>query len=171
MPGNDDQRSAASIATSLSTFIMTASLGVIAAWVAILTFQLDKREHLAWFVILSIIGLASTLASMVVGGRGIANVFKEGWNGTWDLNGGKKFFDWQAILALLGVILVAVSAACGTAKPERPAVSSPDPAVQRTIDDLRGQVADLKAKYSKLANRMGPPGHAKPGSRSRKHRH
>ena len=133
---------------------MTACLGVIAAWVAILTFLLDKRDNLQHFLILSVLGVGATLLSIVLGGKGIAAVYKEGANGDWNLNTKGKYFDNQSILALLGVVLIAITALCGTPKTEKPIQPVADIATQRTLNDLIGKVAVLESEYSKLDNQV-----------------
>ena len=85
MPGSEDERSAANIYASLSSYVMTASLGVIAAQAAMATFVLDKREHLMWFYLWMIFGLLASVSSIVMGGKGVATVASAGFRGSWTL--------------------------------------------------------------------------------------
>ena len=96
----DDERAAASIYTSLSSYVITASLGVIAAQAALATFVLDKRDHLLWFYIWMISGLVASVLSIVLGGRGIADIASDGFDGEWTLKPkGGDLFNYQAISA------------------------------------------------------------------------
>lgn len=84
MPGTvEDKRAASNITATLSSYLMTAALGVIAAEAAIVTFIFDKRQHLAWFFLLSVLGLASSVASIYFGGKGIFKLTKQGFDGDW----------------------------------------------------------------------------------------
>lgn len=84
MPGTvEDKRAASNITATLSSYLITAALGVIAAEAAIVTFIFDKRQHLAWFFLLSVLGLASSVASIYFGGKGIFKLTKQGFDGDW----------------------------------------------------------------------------------------
>ena len=103
----DDERAAASIYTSLSSYVITASLGVIAAQAALATFVLDKRDHLLWFDLWMVAGLIASVLSIVLGGRGIADIASDGFDGEWTLKPkGGDLFNYQAIFCLLGMALL-----------------------------------------------------------------
>jgi hypothetical protein len=118
MPGTpEDERNAATIYTSLSSYVMTASLGVIAAQAALATFVLDKRDHLTWFYIWMIAGILANVVSIVFGGRGIAAIASGGFDGTWSLKPDGDTFNKQAIACLLGMALLLASLFAGQTKP------------------------------------------------------
>jgi hypothetical protein len=151
--GTEDQRSAATIYASLSSYVMTASLGVIAAQAALATFVLDKRDHLTGFYVCMIAGLIASVVSIVFGGKGIAVIASGGFDGTWSLKPNGDSFNRQAIFCLLGMILLLVSVFCGRPKPENPNVDQ----IQRlntTLTQQQTQIDDLKSKCATLAEQL-----------------
>jgi hypothetical protein len=149
MPGTlEDRRAASNITATLSSYLMTAALGVIAAEAVIVTFIFDKREHLTWFYLLSVVGLASSVASVCFGGKGIFKLTKRGFDGDWVIRTTGGHFNRQSWLALSGVVLVAASVFCGRAKPEtRPQEVD---VLKTNISQLQESLKDLEAKYQSL---------------------
>jgi hypothetical protein len=149
----EDQRNAATIYTSLSSYVMTASLGVIAAQAALATFVLDKRDHLTGFYLYMIAGLAASVVSIVFGGRGIAAIASGGFEGTWSLKPKGDSFNKQAIFCLFGMILLLASVFNGQPKPENPSADQ----IQRLstiITQQQTQIDDLKGRYVVLADQV-----------------
>jgi hypothetical protein len=149
----EDQRSATMIYASLSSYVMTASLGVIAAQAALATFVLDKRDHLTDFYVCMIVGLIASVVSIVFGGKGIAAIASGGFDGTWSLRPNGDSFNRQAIFCLLGMILLLVSVLCGRPKPENPSADQ----IQRlsiAVMQQQTQIDGLKAKYAALADQL-----------------
>lgn len=154
MPGQlEDQRNAATIYTSLSSYLMTASLGVIAAQAALATFVLDERDHLTWFYVWMLAGIVSSVASIVFGGRGIAAIASGGFDGTWSLKPNGDSFNRQAAFCLLGMALLLASLFAGRPKPENPNAEQ----IQRlstTITQQQTQIDDLRTKCAALADQL-----------------
>jgi hypothetical protein len=154
MPGTlDDQRNAATIYASLSSYVMTASLGVIAAQAAIATFVLDKRDHLAWFLVCMIVGIVASVVSIVFGGKGIAAIAAGGFDGAWSLKPDGDFFNKQAIACLLGMFLLLASVFCGRTKPDNPNADQ----LQRlnaTVIRQQTQIEALKAQSATQADEL-----------------
>jgi uncharacterized coiled-coil protein SlyX len=149
----EDQRNAATIYTSLSSYVMTASLGVIAAQAAVATFVLDKRDHLTCFYICMVAGILASVVSVVLGGKGIAAIASGGFGGAWSIKPNGDPFNRQAIFCLLGVVLLLVSVFTGQTKPENPSAEQ----VQRlsaTIAQQQSQIEQLKGKYAALADQL-----------------
>jgi hypothetical protein len=149
----EDQRNAATIYTSLSSYVMTASLGVIAAQAAVATFVLDKRDHLTSFYICMIAGILASVVSVVFGGKGIAAIASSGFDGTWSIKPNGDPFNRQAFFCLLGMVLLLVSVFTGQPKPDNPSAEQ----VQRlsaTIAQQQSQIDDLKGKYAALADQL-----------------
>lgn len=154
MPGTpDDERNAATIYASLSSYVMTASFGVIAAQAAIATFVLDKRDHLGWFLACMIVGIVANVVSVVFGGRGIAAIAAGGFDGTWSLRPNGDSFNRQAIACLLGMILLLASVFCGRPKPENPSADQIQ-RVNTTIAQQQIQIDSLKTKCGALADQL-----------------
>lgn len=149
----EDERNAATIYTSLSSYVMTASLAVIAAQAALATFVLDKRDHLTGFYLCMIVGLISSVVSIVFGGKGIAAIASGGFKGTWSLKPNGDPFNWQAIFCLIGMILFLVSVSCGQPKPEGPSADQMQ-RLSTTITQQQAQIDDLKSKYDTLVDQL-----------------
>jgi hypothetical protein len=169
----EDQRNAATIYTSLSSYVMTASLGVIAAQAALATFVLDKRDHLVWFYVWMIAGLVSSVVSIVFGGRGIAAIASGGFGGTWSLKPNGDSFNRQAVFCLLGMVLLLASLFAGRTKPENPSADQIRH-LTTTITQQQVQINDLKAKCDALAEQLklvssDAPNRAKTATRKRRH--
>ena len=149
----DDQRNAATIYASLSSYLMTASLGVIAAQAAIATFVLDKRDHLGGFLVCMIVGIVASVVSIVLGGKGIAAIAAGGFDGAWSLKPDGDFFNKQAIACLLGMILLLASVFCGRTKPDNPNADQ----IQRlnaTVTQQQAQIDVLRAQCGALAEEV-----------------
>jgi hypothetical protein len=154
----DDERAAASIYTSLSSYVITASLGVIAAQAALATFVLDKRDHLLWFYIWMVAGLIASVVSIVLGGRGIADIASEGFDGEWTLKPkGGDLFNYQAIFCLLGMALLLCSLFSGTPKVESSPVTQEIQQLKDTVQKLQIQVDTLRSQVSKAAEEKNTP--------------
>jgi len=151
--GPEDQRSAASIYASLSSYVMTASLGVIAAQAALATFVLDKRGHLTWFYIWMVAGIFASVASIVFGGKGIAAIASGGFDGTWSLKPNGDSFNRQALFCLVGMLFLLLSLFCGRPKPENPYAEEMR-RLNTTVIQQQSQIDDLKGKYAAVAEQL-----------------
>lgn len=114
---DEDRREASSLATTLSSYVITAALAVLGAQAVITTFVMDKREGLTWFYVISGLGAACLIGSVILGGRGIWEIVGNGFEGNWDINPRNQKFNVQALLALAGTIFVVASAFLGHPKP------------------------------------------------------
>jgi hypothetical protein len=104
----------------LSGQIVQAALGVVAVQAVIATWVIDRRVHLTWFYVVSACAVGALLLSIIVGGRGVAEIIGKGYHGTWLIRTKRHKFNAQAILTLLGAILVVVSVFLGDPKPPAP---------------------------------------------------
>lgn len=150
---NEDARAAATIITSLSSYVITASLAVLGAQAVITTFVLDKRTDLAMFYVVASLGAACLVASILVGGRGINEVATRGKRGSWETRTRHHAFDWQAWLTLIGLAFVAASLFFGTSKAD---------ATQQRGDNrvavLQGQISSLQRRVARLETRVAASG-------------
>lgn len=113
----DDLRAASNLTTTLSGYLITAALAVLGGQAIVVTFVIDKRNQLEAFYAVSAVGTASLVCSIILGGAGIYEIVHAGARGEWKVStkGGK--FNLQAVLALLGAVLVVASAFLGHSKP------------------------------------------------------
>jgi hypothetical protein len=118
-PCAEDRRTAAGLTTTLSSYVITATLAVLGAQAVLTTFVIDRREHLASFYAVGGTGTALLITSIIFGGLGIDEIISGGFAGDWKIRtrGGK--FNIQSWMALIGTILVVASAFLGDPKPPR----------------------------------------------------
>lgn len=152
--GSEDERAAATIYSSLSSYVITASLAVIAAQAVLATFVLDKRDHLTWFYIWMVVGLLASVLSIVRGGRGIGKLASAGFKGAWNLKLDDDYFNQQAVLCLFGMACLLLSLFCGTTKPDSPKAADPVPELMIKVDKIQSDVSSLQAKYAALLEQL-----------------
>jgi hypothetical protein len=116
MATDEDRRAASNLVTTLSGYLITAALAVLGAQAVVVTFVIDRRDHLTSFYYVSGFGMAGLVGSIILGGAGIDEIVVEGAKGNWKIRTRRGKFNWQAILVLVGAILVAVSAFLGSPK-------------------------------------------------------
>jgi hypothetical protein len=121
----DDWRVAASTAVSLSEYLMTVALGVIAGQAALGSVLVERRTRLAAYYYVSVAALLLLVASTVFGGRGIAVLYHGGFYGQWMQyywSYAEHDFNRQAVLLLSGffVALASVVVALGRGVPKEP---------------------------------------------------
>jgi hypothetical protein len=100
----EDQRQAASIYTSISTYAATGTLAALAGSLALLTYFAGAYHNLAGFFILIGIGVALLCVSIVLGGQGLTQVARDGSKGSWEIAARNQKFNCQAIFALAGIL-------------------------------------------------------------------
>lgn len=168
MAGTEDQRAAANIYASLSSYVITASLGVIAAQAALATFVIDKREHLTWFYVWMISGIAASVVSIVLGGKGVAKIASAGFSGSWTLKPKGDVFNFQALLCLIGMTLLLFSLFSGTPKPENPKIPQQIQGLSDSVQKLQGDVDNLRAQYAQLSGELKSSRAQAPKSKKRR---
>ena len=145
---NIEKRTASGIAVNLSSYLITGSLAVLGAQAVVVTFVLDKRDHLLIFALISILAFVSLIGGIVVGGKGIYELGRRGYDGTWDVVARSARFNLQALLTLAGVLLVAISTLLGdsTAFDEELRIMQGVNAARIEIAHLQGTVDLLERK-------------------------
>lgn len=114
--GMSDQKDAVQIGVTLSSQIISASLAMIAVIGAFATFVLDKREVGNFYYALIFGAFLCFVLSIYFGGKGINRARIDGFEGLWEISVTKKFFNLQATILLVGVILFIISTFTGTEK-------------------------------------------------------
>lgn len=104
----EDLRAAAQLKVSLSSFVITAALAVLAAQGVIVNSVLEKASNSAAFFVISIFAAVCLVFSVICGGKGVQCIITNGENGEWSKRIGSHF-NTQAISVLFGTILVIVS--------------------------------------------------------------
>ncbi len=117
MTTDENERSQANMKVSISNYVGTATLAVIAGAVALYTFILQNYSPRWYFYVATIAGLVSLVASFIVGGRGANSVADRVGRAEWAAASKTWEFNAQAILTMLGLVLVIVAAFLGNAAP------------------------------------------------------
>ena len=115
----DDKKDAVNIGVTLSSQIIAASLTMIAIIGAFTAFVIDKRDVGIGYYFLTGGAFSCSILSIILGGKGIDKARKSGFNGNWSIADTKSFFNWQSLVALLGVVLFAISVFIGDEKKDR----------------------------------------------------
>jgi hypothetical protein len=109
----EDVRQSASISVAISNYVATAALGVLAGAVVLFTYVSGTFAVEDVFYGLIGAGVLLLVASIFVGGRGSAAVAKAVGRKEYHPNKKSEWYNWQAILTLLGLLLVIASAVAG----------------------------------------------------------
>lgn len=136
---------------TISTQIISASLTMITVIGAFAVFIIEKREIGFWYYLTAGLAFFCFVISIFFGGNGLRG------------KGANKipnpYFNWQAITALIGIILFCVSVFLGKEKPDEleKKVTEQDKIILelRTKDDFRAkEIQRLSDDINKLTNKI-----------------
>ena len=136
---DENERQAAALKASLSTYVNSATLAVLAGGVALFTYVQQNFQGLAFFYALTVIAFILLIASFIAGGRGANTVAEQLAAGTWTKDKKARAFNWQANLTLLGTLVLIVATAVGTSS-HRP---TKDPCVTLLSHELAAPQPNL----------------------------
>lgn len=140
---NEDKRTAVGISVTLSTNLIAAALAMLAVQGAFVAYALGDRQTKASFGAVAVVAAACFVISVFVAGKGITISRNAGYTGSWDLSAGKSYFNWQAILLVLGLLLFgATLLLSGTSR---------DEAIGVKVHDLRSDLLELEGRIQHLA--------------------
>jgi hypothetical protein len=142
---NIEKRAATGIAVNLSSYLITGSLAVLGAQAVVVTFTLDKKENLIAFGVVSFLAFVSLIGSIYFGGKGIDELTKSGYRGEWAITTRGGRFNSQAILTLVGVLLLGISTLLGSPKD-----ATAEKRLQVAIDSQRDAIAQIGQKLQVL---------------------
>jgi|SRR5690349_23075727 len=140
---------AASMQSSISSYVATAALAVLAGAVALFTYASQTfRLHRGFYWLMGA-GLVFLVASLVFGGAGSAIVAKKVNDGTWNSSTKVSEYNSQAWFSLIGLLLILVGTGVGLASP--PQSSDTDTRIHR----LSREVSTLKQEVENLGQQPG----------------
>jgi hypothetical protein len=145
---DDDERQAALIKTSISSYVGTATIALIAGGVVLFTYIQQNFRPSYWFYGLMLVATGALVMSFIFGGRGANATAIELASGEWTKDTKTKAFNLQALLTLVGLIVLIVAAAVGTLTSARPAAK--DPCVMSLSRQLAKPHPDLKELRKEL---------------------
>jgi hypothetical protein len=111
---DDNQRQAAAIKVSISNYVGTAALAMLAGAVALFTYVQQNFNPSASFYVLILLAVIALVGSLFAGGKGANSTATALAQGTWDDKTKTKAYSRQAVLTLAGLVLVLAAAGVGT---------------------------------------------------------
>lgn len=150
MASEEDKRTAVNISVTLSSELIGAALAMIALEGAFVTFVMDDRAGLgiAFYILIALTFIAFVL-SIVIGGQGVSKSREEGYEGKWTLQSGKKYFNRQAILCFVGILLFA-STLFVSGAPMEEAVVKEFQQLRANLEEQKDSVASISTRLTKL---------------------
>jgi hypothetical protein len=153
----EDVRQSGTTSVAISNYVATAALGVLAGAVVLFTYVSGTFAVGSLFYWLIGAGVLILVASIFLGGRGSDAVAKAIGRKEYNPNKNSELYNWQAILTLIGLLLVVASAVAGVT------VSRLHSDLDARIGTLEKEVAILRTETSRKTarstddNRFGPP--------------
>ncbi len=153
----EDARTAAGMQASISSFVLTAALAIIAAEAAIVVFFFDKRNISIFGVFMLILCPVLVIASFIAGGQGLNQLSKNGYAGDWQITRVGGLFNWQAILTLAAALCLLCSVMGVSPKP--PEGSNETKSLSDEVSALRTEVRALESKLRSPSTATRPKIH------------
>jgi predicted MFS family arabinose efflux permease len=116
---SEGKRQAASMKVAISNYVASAALAVIGGAAALYTYISQTFEPPRAFWVLMVLGLACLVGSIVAGGLGADDATVAVADDTWTMNTSGGKFNGQAILTLVGLILVILATLIGASSDRR----------------------------------------------------
>lgn len=160
----EDKQTSVNIGITLSTQLISASLSMIALVGVLFVFILDKKEVGYIFYIFISLSFFSFILSIILGGKGINIVRKEGFDGNWSLSCSKKKFNYQAVFCLLGIIFCIISIFKTNDKPNNLLIElretknlikegiDSERSLQIKYDTLKKEIEEIKVEIRQFEN-------------------
>jgi hypothetical protein len=118
---DDNQRQAAAIKVSISNYVGTAALAMLAGGVALFTYIQQNFNPSGLFYLLILLSLIALVASLFAGGKGADSTATKLGSGAWTHETRTVAYQVQTFLTLAGLILVLAAAGVGTTLSSPPA--------------------------------------------------
>lgn len=101
----EDLRLAAQFKVGLSGQVASAALAMLAIEGGLVLFVLEQRTPSAWFAVWTVASSVAFVVSILMGGHGVAETYKQGGGGNWPVTDLRDFFNKQAGFCILGLVL------------------------------------------------------------------
>jgi hypothetical protein len=130
----ENERQGAAIKVSISSYVGTATLALIAGGVALYTYIQQNFKPNAAFYVFILVSVIALVLSFVFGGRGADSTAYQVAKGSWTKDTKTWEFNWQAILTLVGLIFLIGAALLGATGTH---IAAKDPCVQFLATQLQ----------------------------------
>lgn len=147
---NDSKNQAASIKVGISNYVGSAALAVIAGGAALYTYISQTFEPPTCFDVVMVIAVVLLVVAIVFGGLGADNSANAVAADNWSKDSAGQWFNLQAVLTVVGLVLVLVAAAIGANSQRR------EGAVEERVTRLERQVDRLEAQPERRASSVAP---------------
>jgi amino acid transporter len=124
----------------ISNYVASAALAVIGGAAALYTYISQTFNPPTGFDLLMLAALACLVISIVLGGRGADDATAAVANDTWTMSSSGRAFELQAVLTLLGLILVLIATFVGAMSDRR------ESSVEARVERLEKQVRHLQVE-------------------------
>lgn len=140
---DDSKSQAASIKVGISNYVGSAALAVIAGAAALYTYISQTFEPSWCFDLAMVLAVICLVAAIFVGGLGADDTANAIADGNWEKRSAGPWFNLQAGLTLIGLVLVLIGAAIGANSQRR------EGAVEQRVAKLERQVRLLEVKLGR----------------------
>ena len=147
---NDSKSQAASIKVGVSNYVGSAALGVLAGAAALYTYISQTFEPPTCFDIVMVVAVILLVAAIVFGGLGADNSANAVAAENWSSDSAGPWFNLQALVTLVGLVLVLVAAAIGANSQRR------EGTVEERVTKLERQVHRLEVQSERGASNVAP---------------
>jgi hypothetical protein len=138
---DENERQAAPIKVTISNYVATAALGVIAGGAVLYTYVSQTFVVPTGFHVLMLTAVAVLVSSIVLGGIGSDTIADQIAHGDWTKDTHLRSFNCQAILTLCGLLLVLAATVVGVGSDRREtSVDNRLDALSREVGQLAGQL-------------------------------
>ncbi|TET47494.1 hypothetical protein E3J62_01300 [candidate division TA06 bacterium] len=147
----EDKRTAVGMSVTLSVQLIGAALAMLTIEAAYVAFVLASRDITGLFVLFGFVTAILFILSIVIAGLGITESRNSGYSGSWRLDVGRKFFNWQAILCLLGLVFLSFTFITG--------IGAGAPEIESRFSELEERMSSVESRLDSLSSEIGAMQH------------
>ena len=146
----EDERAAVGFSTTLSGQLIAGATATLAIECAFVSYVVGSRAFRSGFIICAALAAFLIICSIFKGGKGIVEARNSGFQGKWNLDKGKREFNWQAIF-LVGALIMLGTAAVLSGSPKESKLEQKLEYLCQQVGGLRNELElhrdlDLAAK-------------------------
>lgn len=136
----EEERQAATLKVGISNYVGSAALAIIAGGIALYTYISQTFDVALGFDVLMFVALGALVIAIFLGGLGSDQLSAHLAAGTWTKDTRGQLYNFQALLTLLGLLLVLIASIIGVSAEQR------SQSTDRRLDRLTGDIARLEVQ-------------------------
>jgi hypothetical protein len=153
---DENERQAATIKVTISNYVATAALGVTAGAAVLYTYISQNFVTPTIFHLLMVGAVAALVLSIVLGGAGSDTIADKVAHDEWRKTTHLSSFNWQAILTLLGLLLVLGATVIGVGSDRQQSnVDKQLDALSHEVGGINGRLHEQSQTIHRLSIRFG----------------